>query len=64
MKEINIAGHSEIIIERTDYPIERCKSILDALNGRYYKDDSQIYSLCIEKRYGDEDSVKVKLEYE
>ena len=29
MKEINIAGHSEIIIERTDYPIERCKSILD-----------------------------------
>ena len=28
MKEINIAGHSEIIIERTDYPVERCKSIL------------------------------------
>lgn len=29
MKEINIAGHSETIIERTDYPVERCKSILD-----------------------------------
>ena len=39
------------------------KFVLDALNGRYYKDDSQIYSLCIEKRYGDEDSVKVQLEY-
>ena len=28
MKEINIADHSETIIERTDYPGERCKAIL------------------------------------
>ena len=28
MKEINIADHSETIIERTDYPVERCKAIL------------------------------------
>lgn len=39
------------------------KFVLDALNGRYYTDDSQIYFLCIEKRYGDEDSVKVELMY-
>ncbi|MBF0238747.1 MAG: ketol-acid reductoisomerase [SAR324 cluster bacterium] len=29
MKNINIAGHTETIIERADYPIEKCKKILD-----------------------------------
>ena len=38
------------------------KFVLDALNGVYYKDDSQIYYLCIEKKYGDEDSVRVNIE--
>ena len=38
------------------------KFVLDALNGVYYKDDSQIYCLTVEKRYGDEDSVRVQLD--
>ena len=29
MKEININGFRETIIERSDYPPERCKDILD-----------------------------------
>ena len=29
MKEININGFQETIIERSDYPPERCKDILD-----------------------------------
>jgi Holliday junction resolvase RusA-like endonuclease len=37
------------------------KFVLDALNGTYYKDDSQICLLYVEKKYGDEDSVKVSL---
>ena len=38
------------------------KFVLDALNGVYYKDDSQIYSLCVEKKYGTEDSVSIHLQ--
>lgn len=37
------------------------KFVLDALNGVYYHDDSQIYCLTIEKTYGTEDSVKVSV---
>ena len=40
------------------------KFIMDALNGVYYKDDSQVYSLEVLKRYGEEDSVRVQLDYE
>ena len=29
MKELNINGYKEQIIERSDYPIEKCKEILD-----------------------------------
>ena len=29
MKEININGHRETIVERSDYPVEKCKKILD-----------------------------------
>ena len=29
MKELDINGFKELIIERSDYPIERCKKILD-----------------------------------
>ena len=29
MKELDINGFKELIIERSDYPIERCKEILD-----------------------------------
>ena len=29
MKELNINGYKEHIIERSDYPIEKCKEILD-----------------------------------
>ena len=28
MKEININGYKEFIIERSDYPIDHCKNIL------------------------------------
>lgn len=38
------------------------KFVLDALNGVFYKDDSQIYKLSIEKKYGEEDSVSVRLQ--
>lgn len=37
------------------------KSILDALNGIAYQDDSQIVKLSVEKKYGDEPMVKVKI---
>ena len=29
MKELNINGYKEQIIERSDYPIEKCKEILN-----------------------------------
>ena len=29
MKELNVNGYKEQIIERSDYPIEKCKEILD-----------------------------------
>ena len=29
MKEININGHQETIVERSDYPVEKCREILD-----------------------------------
>mgnify|MGYP001408715819 FL=1 len=29
MKEININGHRETIVERSDYPVEKCKKILN-----------------------------------
>ena len=29
MKEININGHHETIVERSDYPVEKCREILD-----------------------------------
>ena len=38
------------------------KFVLDALNGLYYKDDSQIYDLYVHKQYGDTDQVCVELE--
>ena len=37
------------------------KFVLDALNGTYYKDDSQVCQLFVHKRYGAENSVLVKL---
>jgi Holliday junction resolvase RusA-like endonuclease len=39
------------------------KFVMDALNGVYYKDDSQICALHVVKRYGDEASVRIELEY-
>lgn len=38
------------------------KSILDALNGIAYEDDSQVSELIAKKRYGDEDRITIKLE--
>ena len=29
MKELNINGYKELIVERSDYPIEQCKEILN-----------------------------------
>lgn len=37
------------------------KSILDALNGTVYRDDSQIITLSINKEYGHTDHVAVKI---
>ncbi len=39
------------------------KSILDALNGVAWKDDSQIGALLVCKLYGEEDKVTVEIEY-
>jgi len=39
------------------------KFVMDALNGTYYKDDSQVYALHVVKRYGEENSVRVQLDY-
>ena len=38
------------------------KIILDAMNKFAFKDDTQITKLCIEKRYGNEEKVQVKIE--
>ena len=38
------------------------KSILDALNGLAYKDDSQVANLLILKCYGEENKILVELE--
>ena len=38
------------------------KFVLDALNGVYYQDDSQIDELHVHKKYGDTDQVRVELE--
>lgn len=37
------------------------KSILDALNGLAYKDDSQVYDLCIRKIYAEQHGVRVAM---
>ena len=37
------------------------KTILDALNGRAFKDDSQVVSLVVEKYYSNEPRVEVEL---
>ena len=38
------------------------KFVLDALNGVYYKDDSQICQLIVRKQYGNVDRVVVELQ--
>lgn len=38
------------------------KSILDSLNGLVYKDDSQVYKLSVNKKYGQENKIIVELE--
>lgn len=40
------------------------KSVLDALNGYAWKDDSQITELLINKQYGYKDRIVVEIEYE
>lgn len=36
------------------------KFVLDALNGFYYVDDSQIHCITIQKKYGTEDSISAR----
>lgn len=38
------------------------KAVLDALNGRAYKDDAQVAELIVKKRYGDKAHVAVRIE--
>lgn len=38
------------------------KSILDAMNGFVFKDDNQVSKIFVEKRYGEEEKVKIKVE--
>lgn len=38
------------------------KSILDALNGLAYKDDSQVANLLVFKQYGAENKILVEME--
>ncbi len=38
------------------------KSILDAMSGRYFKDDSQVARLMVVKRWGNVGEIAVKLE--
>ena len=49
MKEIEINGIKETIIERSDYPIEECKKILRKENGLLNRDtklnDPEIFLL-------------------
>lgn len=39
------------------------KFVMDALNGTYYRDDSQVVALHVAKRYGSDNSVRVELAY-
>lgn len=39
------------------------KSILDALNGTAWKDDSQVSDIDVHKYYGEEDKIIVEIEY-
>ena len=36
-KKLNINGTKETIIERADYPIEQCKTILEKGNHGYFR---------------------------
>lgn len=38
-----------------------CKAVLDALNGIFWVDDSQIVTLMSRKRYGDEPRIAVEI---
>lgn len=38
-----------------------CKTVLDALNGLVYKDDSQICDLIVKKRYSDKGQIIVEI---
>lgn len=38
------------------------KAILDSLNGRMWRDDSQVVSLCAEKRYAETARAEVEIE--
>jgi Holliday junction resolvase RusA-like endonuclease len=40
------------------------KIICDAMNGIVYRDDAQVVTLCVEKRYGVSDGVLVQIEEE
>ena len=41
MKELNINGYKEQIIERSDYPIEKCKEILNNMYDAIFIDEAQ-----------------------
>ena len=44
MKELNINGYKETIIERSDYPLEKCKNILK--NEWIVSEDSSVNYLA------------------
>lgn len=53
--------------QKTEYPTQKpdvdniAKTILDALNGIAWGDDSQVCELTIKKRFGEEDGVSVSI---
>lgn len=59
---------SQEMLENKISPIKKpdadniAKIILDAMNGLVFKDDNQISKISVEKRYGQEEKVIVKVE--
>lgn len=52
--------HSRKCVGKADVD-NYAKAILDGMNGIVYDDDRQVSKLCVEKLYGEQDLVKVRV---